>query len=633
LCSLEFGGIKMIGKVVGTYKITEKLGEGGMGTVFKGVDTMLEREVAIKMLRPELARQPEVVERFRTEAVTLAKLNHPNIATLYSFLRQDDDYFMVMEFVRGNTLETIIMNFGAIAYERAIPLFCHALEGIDHAHKQGIVHRDIKPANVMVMETGSVKVMDFGIARVLGSARMTRQGSVVGTVEYMSPEQIRGEDSDARSDIYSLGILLYEMLTGRVPFNSTSEYEIMKLQIEEAPPPPTLFAAHLPLPIEQAIMRSLAKKAKARFQTAGEFRAALLGALRASTHQLNAPTGNYAAPATRLDRNVIDSSYLAEAAKGTKVAGSIDQLPAPPLRQSTENPVGRDAQSGSTQAFSSEANPQASNGQQTGASIQPTQAFVPASGSFNPQGERPTIVAQGELPTITAQGERPTMVSFQVEPQLSASGSYAQPTPGLQNIPLSQPATVGQASFFSKLNWKHYAGLGMLLIVLISVPVALTLRKGNPPAPTAVEVQPAESEQPASPETSTLQNQTPPATDSQNANVSDPLALDGQSQNSNSSVEANKARARRAEKTDDTTTPTTEEAKQAEPTPTPTTPEPKPAQTQEPPKIEEKPAAVANDADKKEAAKKEEKKKKGGIGGFFKKVFGGSDKKKEEKKP
>src|SRR5689334_22037500 len=143
----------MIGSVVGNYKIIEQIGEGGMGTVFKGVDTMLEREVAIKMLRPELARQPEVLERFRTEAVTLAKLNHPNIATLYSFLRHEDDYFMVMEFVRGNTLETSIQNFGAIPYERAIPLFCQALEGIDHAHKQGIVHRDIKPANVMVLES------------------------------------------------------------------------------------------------------------------------------------------------------------------------------------------------------------------------------------------------------------------------------------------------------------------------------------------------------------------------------------------------------------------------------------------------------------------------------------------------
>ncbi len=476
----------MIGKVVGPYQITEKIGEGGMGAVFKGIDTMLEREVAIKMLRPELARQPEVVERFRTEAITLAKLNHPNIATLYSFLRQEDDYFMVMEFVRGNTLETVIMNYGAIAYERAIPLFCHSLEGIDHAHKQGIVHRDIKPANVMVMETGSVKVMDFGIARVLGSARMTRQGSVVGTVEYMSPEQIRGEDSDARSDIYSLGILLYEMLTGRVPFNSTSEYEIMKLQIEEAPPPPTLFAAQLPLPIEQAIMRSLAKKAKARFQTAGEFRAALLGALRTSTHQLNTPTGNYSAPATRIDRNVLDSSYLADVAQGTKVAGSTDQSPASPLRQSSETPTERTSQSGSTQRFSSEAKPQTGNGQQTGAQIQQTNAFVPGSGNFN------------------AQGERLTMASLPIEPPPSPGGSVAQATNRAQNIPVSQPANVGKASFSSKLNWKHYAGLGLLLIALISVPVALTLKKGSPPPQMPLESEAAEVEQPATQETSTV---------------------------------------------------------------------------------------------------------------------------------
>ena len=613
----------MIGKVVGPYKITGKIGEGGMGAVFKGVDTMLEREVAIKMLRPELARQPEVLERFRTEAITLAKLNHPNIATLYSFLRQDDDYFMVMEFVRGNTLETIITNYGAIAYERAIPLFCQALEGIDHAHNQGIVHRDIKPANVMVMESGAVKVMDFGIARVLGSARMTRQGNVVGTVEYMSPEQIRGEDSDARSDIYSLGILLYEMLTGRVPFNSTSEYEIMKLQIEEAPPPPTLFTAKLPLPIEQAIMRSLAKKAKARYQTAGEFRAVLLGALSANTHQLNTPTGNYSAPATRLDRNSLDSPVFADAQQGTKIVGSNDQLTGFPLKPSAENPARPASQSGSTQKFSSEAKPQTANGQQTSASIQPTQSYVPTNGGFN------------------AQGDRLTVASPQFEPPPSPSGSYTQPVNHIQHIPVNSQANVAHASFFSKLNWKHYAGIGILLIALISVPVALTLRKGNPPIQAPVEVQPAEAEQPAAQVPPTEQTLTLPTTDNQNANVSDPTAIDSQAQNSNTSVEANKARARRAEKTEETTPPV-EEAKQAEATPPPVTQEPKPAQTKETPKVEEKPA-VAKESEKKEAEKKEaekqaadkkvEKKKKGGFGGFFKKVFGGGEKKKEEKKP
>jgi serine/threonine-protein kinase len=289
----------MIGSVVGNYKIIDKIGEGGMGAVFKGVDLMLEREVAIKMLRPELAQQPSVVERFRTEAVTLAKLNHPNVATLHSFFRQGDDFFMVMEFVRGETLDSLIRQSGAMPCERAVELFSMALEGIDHAHKMGIVHRDIKPANMMLTDTGSIKVMDFGIARVLGTDRLTRAGHLIGTAEYMSPEQVRGEETDARSDIYSLGILLYEMLTGRVPFNSTSEYELMRSQIEDAPTPPRTFAPHVPLGIEQAIMRSLAKKREARYQSASEFRASLLQrATGTVTNPSTGRTGGYAAPPT-----------------------------------------------------------------------------------------------------------------------------------------------------------------------------------------------------------------------------------------------------------------------------------------------------------------------------------------------
>jgi serine/threonine protein kinase len=274
----------MIGYTVGSYKITEKIGEGGMGAVFKGIDTMLEREVAIKMLRPELARQPNLVERFRSEAVTLARLNHPNIATLYSFIRQGDDFFMVMEYVRGETLESLIRRSGRLACEPAVALFCQALEGIEHAHRFGIIHRDIKPANVMLTDEGSIKVMDFGIARALGSGRITKTGHLIGTIEYMSPEQVRGQETDARSDIYALGILLYEMLTGRVPFTSDSEYELMRAQIEGAPPPPSTFVVQVPLPVEQAIMRALAKKTEARFQTAGEFRAVLLPALGEAAH-------------------------------------------------------------------------------------------------------------------------------------------------------------------------------------------------------------------------------------------------------------------------------------------------------------------------------------------------------------
>src|SRR5262249_13448172 len=190
-----------------------------------------------------------------------------------------EDFFMVMEFVRGETLEALMRRSGAMPCDRAIALFCQALDGIDHAHRLGIIHRDIKPANMMMTEGGTLKVMDFGIARVLGRARMTKQGHIVGTIEYMSPEQVRGQETDARSDIYSLGILLYEMLTGRVPFSSDSEFDLMRMQIEDAPQPPRSFASHIPQAVEQAIMRSLAKRADARFQTAGEFRTVLSKAI------------------------------------------------------------------------------------------------------------------------------------------------------------------------------------------------------------------------------------------------------------------------------------------------------------------------------------------------------------------
>ncbi len=272
----------MIGQLIGSYRIEQKIGEGGMGAVYRGRDLMLEREVAIKALRPELARQPELVSRFRTEAVTLAKLNHSNIATLYNFVRQGDDFFMMMEFVRGRTLEEVIRQEGALEVERAVRLFCQALDGIAHAHALGVVHRDIKPANVMLTDSDEVKVMDFGIARVLGTARQTKTGRLIGTLEYMPPEQMRGQETDARADIYSLGILLYEMLTGRVPFQCNSDYELMRAQVEDQPPSPREFNGDIPLPVELAILRALAKDPQARFQSAAEFRAALISAVPAA---------------------------------------------------------------------------------------------------------------------------------------------------------------------------------------------------------------------------------------------------------------------------------------------------------------------------------------------------------------
>ena len=261
----------MIGKIVGNYKIIQALGEGGVGMVYKGVDTMLDREVAIKVLRPELASQTSVVERFRSEAVTLAKLSHPNIATLYSLFRQGDDLFMVLEFIKGQTLDQILYQRGRIPTDEAIPIFCQSLEGINYAHERGIVHRDIKPGNMMLNEKGILKVLDFGIARLLGTNRMTRVGNVIGTLEYMSPEQVKGLDTDARSDVYGLGIMLYEILTGRLPFESENDFELMKMQTEMMPVSPCSLNPDIPFEVEAAILKSVAKDPNARFQSAGDF--------------------------------------------------------------------------------------------------------------------------------------------------------------------------------------------------------------------------------------------------------------------------------------------------------------------------------------------------------------------------
>ncbi|HEX8491885.1 MAG TPA: bifunctional serine/threonine-protein kinase/formylglycine-generating enzyme family protein [Pyrinomonadaceae bacterium] len=325
----------MIGQIVGSYKIIEKIGEGGMGAVFKGVDMMLEREVAVKVLRPELASQPQVVERFRSEAVTLAKLNHPNVAILYSFFRQSSYFFMVLEYVKGQTLDKIIEARGAMSCEQAIPLFCQMLEGIEHAHRFGIIHRDIKPANMMLTEGGLLKVLDFGIARVLGSARLTRAGHLIGTIEYMSPEQVRGLETDARSDIYSLGMVLYEMLTGRVPFASNSEFELMKAQVEQTPPPPREFAPHIPEDIEWAILCATAKDPEKRFQTASAFRAAIVDSLitdSPATARLLPPS--YGWDTGRLNASPIavapsSQERSAKLPQPTRMAGSGDTLPTP----------------------------------------------------------------------------------------------------------------------------------------------------------------------------------------------------------------------------------------------------------------------------------------------------------------
>jgi eukaryotic-like serine/threonine-protein kinase len=267
----------MIDRVIGNYRIVEKVGEGGMGTVYRAVDVMLERDVAIKAIRPELSREPEIVERFRAEAKMLARLSHPAIATIFSFFVDGEDVFLAMEFVRGRSLSAVLQSAGPLPWERVVPLLAGALDGIEQAHRVGIVHRDLKSDNLMVTESGTVKVMDFGIARLIGSSRLTRTGLLVGTLHYMAPEQIRGEEVDRRTDVYALGAVLYEMLTGRVPFQGSSDYAVLKAHVEENPAPPSSAMPGLPPWLDRAILKALAKAPDERFQTVEDLRLYLQG--------------------------------------------------------------------------------------------------------------------------------------------------------------------------------------------------------------------------------------------------------------------------------------------------------------------------------------------------------------------
>ena len=268
----------MIGTTVGKYRIVDKLGRGGMGTVYKAVDQTLDREVAIKVLNPDLT-DSDVLKRFRGEAVTLARLNHAGIATIYELHHQTDELLMVMEFVRGETFHDLSDRLGPLAPPQAAHLCMQVLDALGHAHRGGVVHRDLKPANLMITETGAVKVMDFGIARVLGSEHFTHGGYMMGTPAYMAPEQVLGREIDGRADLYSVGVVLYRLLTGKLPFNADTAISMVQMQISEPPTPILTFRPDLPAWCSAIVDRALSKSPSNRFQSAEEFRGALAAAV------------------------------------------------------------------------------------------------------------------------------------------------------------------------------------------------------------------------------------------------------------------------------------------------------------------------------------------------------------------
>ena len=265
------------------YELGETLGRGGMAEVFEGQDLRLNRKVAVKVLRPDLARDPSFQTRFRREAQSAASLNDPNIVAVYDtgedVLDGQGEHVMVpyivMEYVDGHTLRELMSSGRRLLPERALEIMDGVLSALDYSHAHGIIHRDIKPGNVMLTRNGDVKVMDFGIARAVADsqATMTQGNAVMGTAQYLSPEQARGEVVDARSDLYSAGCLLYELLTGRPPFQGENAVSVAYQHVSENPVPPSQMDPAVPPALDALVMKSLAKNAQDRYQTANEFKA------------------------------------------------------------------------------------------------------------------------------------------------------------------------------------------------------------------------------------------------------------------------------------------------------------------------------------------------------------------------
>jgi serine/threonine protein kinase len=264
----------MVGQHISKYRVTEQVGRGGMGTVYRAIDETLHREVAIKVLNTEL-NDPSVARRFRAEAVTVARLNHPGIATIYELVQHEGQWLMVMEFVRGETLEHLSTRKGPLPVEEAADLCMQTLSALAHAHSLGVVHRDLKPANLMVTSSGTVKIMDFGIARVAGSEHLTSAGFMMGTPAYMAPEQVMGHEIDARTDLYATGVVLYHLASGRLPFKGDTPMEMAQSRMTDEPTPVRTFRNELPPWLGQVLEISLEREPERRFQTALMFREAL----------------------------------------------------------------------------------------------------------------------------------------------------------------------------------------------------------------------------------------------------------------------------------------------------------------------------------------------------------------------
>ena len=278
-------------KISDRYLIVRSIGEGGMANVYLAHDTILDRDVAIKVLRGDLSNDEKFVRRFQREALAASSLSHPNIVEMYDVGEDNGIYYIVMEYVEGKTVKQLVKKRGSLTLSEALDIMLQLTDGISHAHDSYIIHRDLKPQNILIKDDGQIKITDFGIAMALNSTQLTQTNSVMGSVHYLPPEQALGKGATIRSDIYSMGILFYELLTGKLPFKGENAVEIAMKQIKEPLPSVRKQNEAIPQSIENIILKATAKNPKNRYHDAKEMHEDLLTAL--DEDRLNEPKITY----------------------------------------------------------------------------------------------------------------------------------------------------------------------------------------------------------------------------------------------------------------------------------------------------------------------------------------------------
>ncbi|MFN8606416.1 MAG: serine/threonine-protein kinase [Vulcanimicrobiota bacterium] len=468
-------------EMIGGYKVVRELGRGAMGTVYLAYQDNLGRELAIKLMAPEFVRDEEFVERFRREGRIAAKLRHPNIVQVYDFCDREGLYFIAMEYLGSRTLKNYVQDHGRVPVDDAVRLVDQLLAALDHAHRQGIVHRDIKPANVMVTDGNDAALTDFSIAQMKSASKLTQTGSVLGTPEYMAPEQFEGK-TDSRSDLYACGVILYEMLTGFSPFHADTIAEIMKKQLFTAPDPPTAVDFTIPEPISQMVVKSLAKNPDDRYQTAAEMRAAMRSALTASGSE-----SSLAAP-------------IPSELKPLRVKESAEKKAPPPVieaRRISDAPAREPARPKS--AETAKAPPRKldlrANGEPPSVVIRPGPPTTPDTSVDSkravslappapppvpePKPEPPTAVEKPSVPVLPPPPEEPSSGSGGIFGFIEDEGTTILALAGIGSLGLMLPASHWSGEMVGTLATGGVVGLVCLLPFCLLLSLFMFLRKAS----------------------------------------------------------------------------------------------------------------------------------------------------------